>query len=340
MKEEKNKRIQKNKLTLDPVLRALVGKEIEPTKEITFEERVERMFSHMATNARRHKSNFKNTNYDLDRKVTKFMKERESRLYDEKEKKRVKDEKIAVVESSDDEAGGSSERAKKRLAEVQKCKQGLIKLFEKYPAGKCQFDSECMDLCIPFDEPISKVKYQEITGDPNQVDQIASILIRYKNLDPSIMEELCFVIPKIDPFDFTKFRDGKVEIRKLRSQILGIKKDFIVNMDDIQTKVNEYARDMELENITAPGYIMRPSATKQAQSVALLTTVLNKRNSMPKVSSVGMNHTSSLQPYSSDPKHQQISALQMQSKMLKNNSTLNHGVEQRFIIQSMNRKHL
>ena len=47
------------------------------------------------------------------------------------------------------------------------------------------------------------------------------------------MEELCFVIPKIDPFDFTKYRDGLVELRKLRSQILGISKDYIVNMEDI-----------------------------------------------------------------------------------------------------------
>ena len=62
---------------LDPTLKALVGKEVDPTKEFTFDDRVKRMFTKLATNAVRHKNNFKNTNYDLDRKVIKFMKERE-----------------------------------------------------------------------------------------------------------------------------------------------------------------------------------------------------------------------------------------------------------------------
>lgn len=107
-----------------------------------------------------------------------------------------------------------------------------------------------MDLCIPFEEPVSKAKYVEITSDSTKVDQIAAILVRYNNLDPRIMEELCFVIPKIDPFDFKKYRDGQVELRKLRSQILGINPDFIVNMDDIDARVVEYQRDLELKNLS------------------------------------------------------------------------------------------
>ena len=74
-----------------------------------------------------------------------------------------------------------------------------------------------MDLCIPYEEAESRAKYVEITSDSTKVDQIAAILVRYNNLDPSIMGDLCFVIPKIDPFEFKKYRDGQVELRKLRS---------------------------------------------------------------------------------------------------------------------------
>ena len=72
--------------------------------------------------------------------------------------------------------------------------------------------------------------------------------MRYNNFNPSIMEDLCFVIPKIDPLDFKKYRDGLVELRKLRSQILGISNEYIVNMDDIDAKVDEFQRDLDLKN--------------------------------------------------------------------------------------------
>ena len=50
------------------------------------------------------------------------------------------------------------------------CERGLKRLFLKYPAGKTQYDEECMDLCIPYDEAVSKAKYLEITSDSTKVD--------------------------------------------------------------------------------------------------------------------------------------------------------------------------
>ena len=89
---------------LDPAIKALISKDDNQNKEITFDERIDKMFKKLATNAVRHKNNFRHTNYDLDRKVTKFMKEREHRIFEEKEKRRVKEEKIPIA-NSDDEDG-------------------------------------------------------------------------------------------------------------------------------------------------------------------------------------------------------------------------------------------
>ena len=45
----------------------------------------------------RHKNNFKNTNYDLDRKVTRFMHERDDRLQKEKELRCDKEMDVAYI---------------------------------------------------------------------------------------------------------------------------------------------------------------------------------------------------------------------------------------------------
>ena len=154
------------------MIKALVGKEVSVNKEISFEDRINRMFTKLATNAVRHKNNFRHTNYDLDRKVTRFMKEREERLAVEREMRRVKEEKIPVIASSDeeDQVVGSLERKPTAEEMMIECERSLKRLFLMYPAGKTQYDEECMDLCIPYEEAISKDKYQEITGDSTNVD--------------------------------------------------------------------------------------------------------------------------------------------------------------------------
>ena len=58
------------------------------------------------------------------------------------------------------------------------------------------------------------------------------------------MEDLIFVIPRIDSWDFGKFRDGKVELRHLRSKILGLPKDCLVTLSDIDERVAELEREL------------------------------------------------------------------------------------------------
>ena len=84
--------------------------------------------------------------------------------------------------------------------------------------------------------------------DKVKVDQIANILIRYNKLDAEIMEKLCFVIPRIDSWDFAALRDGRKELRHLRSKILGIPNEWNVNMADIDSKVSEVERQIAMDN--------------------------------------------------------------------------------------------
>ena len=62
------------------------------------------------------------------------------------------------------------------------------------------------------------------------------------------MEKLCFVIPKIDSWDFAGLRDGKKELRHLRSKILGIPTEWNVNMADIDSKVGELEKQIAMNN--------------------------------------------------------------------------------------------
>ena len=100
------------------------------------------------------------------------------------------------------------------------------------------YDEDCLDICRPFSEPYTNAKYELLTCDSAKVDQIATILIRFKKLDPTCMEDLIFVIPRIEPYDFTKFRDHEVSLRSLRNKILGIPDDYIVRLEDIEARVD------------------------------------------------------------------------------------------------------
>ena len=113
-------------------------------------------------------------------------------------------------------------------------------MFELYPPVKnAKYDDDCMDICVPGAEIYSKNEYDEIMQDESKRDQIASILIRYNGYDPKMMKDLVFCLPRIDPLEFKKFRDGRIELRSLRNKVLGIPDDFIINMEDINTKCNE-----------------------------------------------------------------------------------------------------
>ena len=45
------------------------------------------------------------------------------------------------------------------------------------------------------------------------------------------------MLPRIDAFDFARYRDGEVELRHLRNKVLGIPDNFIVNLEDINANV-------------------------------------------------------------------------------------------------------
>ena len=68
---------------MDPGLQQMIGQSSreEAGRKHTFDERVERLYKKIYTNAHRHRANFKKivANYDLDSKVLNFLTEREMR---------------------------------------------------------------------------------------------------------------------------------------------------------------------------------------------------------------------------------------------------------------------
>lgn len=57
-----------------------------------------------------------------------------------------------------------------------------------------------------------------------------------------MLDKLCFVIPRIDAWDFAKLRDNKVELRHLRMKALGMPRESLLNMNDIDERVADYER--------------------------------------------------------------------------------------------------
>ena len=77
------------------------------------------------------------------------------------------------------------------------------------------------------------------------VDQVITILIRFKKLEPSIIKPLTFVLPRISAWDFAKFRDNQVELRHLRAKVLGLPANTVINIDDINERVRVYESSLK-----------------------------------------------------------------------------------------------
>ena len=154
---------------------------------------------------------------------------------------------IAVVPPTepDEEIEDDKQKAMRKQAEYEKRIQNLL---QWYPSQKPRYHSDVVNLCIPGSAVMPKADYDDIVEEPVKVDQIALILIRYNKLPKEIFEKLCFVIPKIDSWDFAALRDGRKELRHLRSRILGIPPEWNVNMADIDCKVSEVERRIALDN--------------------------------------------------------------------------------------------
>ena len=140
----------------------------------------------------------------------------------------------------------SAERKRKNAFIRENNESRLRALFQKFPIHKAQYDEECMDLCIPYADVITNAKYKELVADEFKVNQLASILMRYKKIDHSLLKDLCFVIKRIDAYDFSRFRDDKADLRQLRNKVLNIPDDYIVSLKDIDARVEEESKKMKV----------------------------------------------------------------------------------------------
>ena len=86
----------------------LAGSDYVNGKELSFDDKIERLFKKIGTNAMRHKNNFKHTNYELSQQVTAFMEERANRKKGKKGSSLQNG--IMLEDSSDNEPADPEER--------------------------------------------------------------------------------------------------------------------------------------------------------------------------------------------------------------------------------------
>ena len=142
-----------------------------------------------------------------------------------------------VVNGKDVAEDKKTEREQINLNAKEENEGRLKNMFEKFTIQKARYDDDCIDLCIPYAEVITNAEYYKLVKDDDKVSQLASILVRYNRMSTKVLEELCFVLKKIDAYDFTRLRDDKVDVRQLRNRILGIPDNFIVTMEEIDARV-------------------------------------------------------------------------------------------------------
>ena len=71
-------------------------------------------------------------------------------------------------------------------------------------------------------------------GTENKLDQIAMLLVNYKReLTPEHLHDVLYVLPKINTFEFVSFRDGNIDIDKLKVKVMGIKEGTMMTKGDL-----------------------------------------------------------------------------------------------------------
>ena len=159
-----------NKKFVDPKLKALLSQECHSNlKLFTFDERVERMFTKIKTNAIRHKSNFKSVEYELDAQVTQFMKERKKRLNEQTVRESMQRQGVKPYPERGALEDPAEDRARKN-AEEREINEGRLRaLLERLEVQQANYDPDCIDLCIPYAEVLPKDVYKELVQDEDKV---------------------------------------------------------------------------------------------------------------------------------------------------------------------------
>lgn len=118
-----------------------------PEENSAFEQYVERIFKKIQAKAIRHRLNFKNTNYDLDTKVSCFISGRDMYLQKLVARQNEQELHITVVPPSDSEDNIPPEKTGSQKLAITKHR--LKELFRRHPVCKTRYDEECLDMCIP-----------------------------------------------------------------------------------------------------------------------------------------------------------------------------------------------
>ena len=190
----------------------MIGNQCHSYKKPIEERDAERLFKKLAANAVRVKSNFKGCNYDLDERIAQFMEER-----DERDKLAEAAKKLTVTKSNSVKETMTKEDRRREAVRMRE------NVFRQFPMRECIFDDDLVALCSGEIERLTQAEYAKLIRDENRLDQLTILLVSYKrDLNESHIKDLLYILPKISTFEFTSFRDGKIDMHRLKCKVMNI----------------------------------------------------------------------------------------------------------------------
>ena len=255
----------------DPALAHLMGTECHSYKKPYEERNAERLFKKLAANATRVKSNFKGCNYDLDTQISHFMEER-----DERDKQLEASKKLQVSKSKKED--------KELMTKEDRRKEALRmrdNVFRQFPQRECIFDDDLVALCSGETHRLSQAEYQKLISNESRLDQLTILLVSYKReLTEASIKDLLYVLPKISTFEFTSFRDGKIDLHRLKCKVMNISEGVLMSKAELikagvqpeffKGYYDEQLAEPPKSTIVDPSKIKRKKKLRQAASLAVV----------------------------------------------------------------------
>ena len=107
-------------------------------------------------------------------------------------------------------------------------------VFKQFPRRECIFDQECVALCSGEIQRLTQDEYRKLVANEQKLDQLAMLLVNFKrDLRNDQLHDVLYVLPRISTFEFTSFRDGKVDLDKLKCKVMGIKPDAMMTKGEL-----------------------------------------------------------------------------------------------------------
>ena len=107
-------------------------------------------------------------------------------------------------------------------------------VFRQFPQRECIFDDDLVALCSGETHRLTQAEYQKLISNENRLDQLTILLVSYKReLTEANIKDLLYVLPKISTFEFASFRDGKIDLHRLKCKVMNITEGVLMSKAEL-----------------------------------------------------------------------------------------------------------